>query len=171
MKPPNLILPRAHWKPPVYALPPEGTQQCNTHQRRFPAWGTRVWSWSRHMSRTASGPHKCSTRKSCRQKTKSKFPHVTPLSGSRWVSSFSPFICYKERNVCCLAVINPSFVLEQSDRPTVLSENRINKRRIWIFAPTSRTQGGQKTLISSHHCRAMTNVPLLIRTNGGKLQV
>lgn len=64
------------------------------------------------MSRAASGPHKCSAEKSWRQKTKSKFPHLTPLSGPRPVSCFSPFLCCKEHNVCCLAVINPSIVLD-----------------------------------------------------------
>lgn len=40
------------------------------------------------------------------------------------------------------------------------------KEKIQIFAPRGRrrkdTRGSQRTLISSHHCRAMTNVPLLI---------
>lgn len=54
----------------------QGTQQCNTHQRGFPAWGAHVWSRSKHMSHAASGPHKCSTVKSWRHKT--KFPHLAP---------------------------------------------------------------------------------------------
>lgn len=50
----------------------------------------------------------------------------------------------------------------QSDQPTVLSEN-IQVEDL-DFAPRA-VQGcevARKTLISSDHCRAMTNVPLLI---------
>lgn len=43
-------------------------------QRGFPVWRAHVWSWSKHMSRTPSGPHKCTTAKAWRPKTKSIFP-------------------------------------------------------------------------------------------------
>lgn len=62
-----------------------------------------------------------------------------------------------------LAVINPSFVLGQSDRPHCsLSQNIQEEDSDFFFAPP------EKPLISSQRrCRAVTNVPLLIWTNGG----
>lgn len=106
------------------------------------------------MFRTASGPHK-----SWRQQ-KSKFPHVALLSSPHRASSFSPFLCCKEHNVCCLGAINPSFVLD-----AIWSALCSLRRRRFKFLHQERCKdprGGQRTLISSHHCRAMSNVPLLI---------
>lgn len=112
------------------------------------------------MSRTASGPHKCSTVKSWRQKT--KFPHLAPAHQLSPVSSFCSFLCCKEHSVCCLAVINLPIVLDAMWSAHCSLWKYPSGRFRFCTKSSARTWGGQKALISSHHCRAMTNVPLLI---------
>lgn len=94
-------------KPLVEALPPEGTQRCNTHQRGFAAWGARIWNWSKHMCYTASCPLKSSIVKFWRQNTKSKFPMYSVYSPRR-VSSFSPSLPLLQRAQSLLSGCNQS---------------------------------------------------------------
>lgn len=102
------------------------------------------------------------------KKYKSLFPPCNPALQP--TSSFYFFSLPLLQRAQRLAVINPSFVLGQSDQPTVLSQNIEVEDS--DFAPrAAQGRGGQKTLMSSHHCRAMANVPLLIWTNGGNLCV
>lgn len=127
----------------------KGPQQGNTHTRGASQYeAARVWKWSKHMCLSAFGPHKCSTAKSWRLKNQIQIsprnPNIQPTPSFLLLSL--PLLHRTET----LSVINPSFVLEQSDRFAVPSENGARCR--FCTKRDTRTQSCQKAVISSHHC-------------------
>lgn len=128
------------------AAQPFITWKAHTQSEGASHCRARVWSWSKHMLPPV--PTSLSHQRPAgykKKNSKSKFPPCNP----------APQITSSRLSLCLsllqraqrLAVINPSFVLGQSDRPTVLSQN-IQGGMIWIFAPRAAQghKGSQKNL-------------------------
>lgn len=119
----------------TYITNPTGKQLSIPENRRgFPYWGARVWSCSKHMSCVASGPLKYSTAKSWRQKNKTKTPPMYPGAAAHTKFPLPPSSAVKKKKWQRLAVINPSFVLQKSEQPSVL----------WIWILHQKRRKGQE---------------------------
>lgn len=96
------------------------------------------------------------------KKTKSKFPHATPLRPTLNFLFLSLPLLHRARRL--LSGCNQSLFCARCNLIGPLFSLRKYPRGRFRFCTKSgaRTRGSQKALISSHHCRAMTNVPLLI---------
>lgn len=113
----TLYYPKPHWKPLIQALPPEGTQQGNTHQSVRGTCLELVKTHVLHCLWSTQVFHSEVLEAKKQIQISPNNPALRPTSSFLFLSL--PLL----QRAQSLAVINPSFVLEQSDRPTVLSEN------------------------------------------------